>query len=261
MHLQQLFDFENRSVLVTGGSRGLGLEIAEGFVQMGAQVVISARSQEDLESARSHLEHRGGTRVIAIVNDLALPEGPAALAESALGKCGKIDVLINNAGRGWASPAESMPSDALRKLMRLNVEAPFELSAEIARRSMIPRGQGRIINIASALGLRTRMPMAGREPMAGYASSKAAMLHMTRALAAEWGRYGITVNAIAPGPFPSRMNSTLADVEADFVGRTPTGRLGRHGDLMAAAIYFASDAAAHTTGQTLAIDGGMSLVM
>lgn len=174
---------------------------------------------------------------------------------------GAIDILVNNAGRGRAEPAESMSIDVLRDLMRLNIEAPFELSAEIARRSMIPRGHGRIINVTSVLGLRTRMPMAERAPMAAYAISKAAAVHMTRALAAEWGRYGITVNSIAPGPFPSQMNSTLADVQDVFLGRTPTGRLGRKGDLAGAALYLGSDASSHTTGQILAIDGGMSLVM
>lgn len=260
MAISKLLDLSGRTVLVTGGSRGLGLEIAEGFAEMGAQVAVSARSAEDLDAARERLE-QFGARVFTVVNDLASLAGPAALVDAVLTHYGHIDVLVNNAGRGLAEPAETMAADKLHKLMRLNVEAPFELSAACARRSMIPRGHGRIINIGSILGLRTRMPAGARPPMAAYATSKAAMLHMTRALAAEWGRYGITVNAIAPGPFPSRMNTTLDTVEADFVARTPTGRLGREGDLKGAAIYLASDAAAHTTGQVLAIDGGMSLVM
>lgn len=254
------FDFSDRTVLVTGGSRGLGLEIAEAFVECGARVAISGRNEDDLQSARAHLE-RTGARVLALANDLSSPQGPSVLANAVLAELGSVDVLVNNAGRGWAEPAETMRPEVLRKLLRLNVEAPFELSAEIVRHSMKPRGRGRIVNIASILGLRTRMPAGARPPTAAYAISKAAMVHMTRALAAEWGRYGITVNAIAPGPFPSKMNATLDQVEADFVGRTPTGRLGQEGDLRGAALYLGSDAAAHTTGQILAIDGGMSLVM
>lgn len=260
MQLKQLLDLTGRTVLVTGGSRGLGLEMAEGFAEMGAQIALSARSADELAGAKAHME-RQGARVFTVANDLAQPDGPAQLADAVLAHYGAIDVLVNNAGRGWAAPAETLAPEVWRKLMRLNVDAAYELSAEVARRSMIPRGRGRIVNIASALGLRTRMPSANRPPMAAYATSKAALVHMTRALAAEWGRYGITVNAIAPGPFPSKMNATLADVETDFLSRTPTGRLGREGDLKGAAVYLASDAAAHTTGQVLAIDGGMSLVM
>ena len=257
---QQLFGLQGRVALVTGGSRGLGLEIAAGLAAMGARLAISARKPEDLDAAREQLQAQG-TEVLTVANDLAAPEGPRQLADAVLAHYGAVDVLVNNAGRGWAEPAEQMPPERLRQLMRLNAESPFELSAELARRSMIPRGWGRVINVASILGLRTRMPAGARPPMAAYATSKAAAVHMTRALAAEWGRYGITVNAIAPGPFPSRMNSSLGTVEADFISRTPTGRLGRDGDLRGAAIFFASDAAAHVTGQVLAVDGGQSLVM
>lgn len=257
---QQLFGLQGRVALVTGGSRGLGLEIASGLAAMGARIAISARSAEDLAAARQQLEAQGA-EVFTVVNDLCAPDGPVKLADAVLAHYGAVDVLVNNAGKGWAEPAETMPRKRLTQLMALNAEAPFELSAELARRSMIPRGWGRVINVASILGLRTRMPAGARPPMAAYATSKAAAVHMTRALAAEWGRYGITVNAIAPGPFPSRMNTTLDTVEADFISRTPAGRLGRDGDLKGAAIFFASDAAAHITGQVLAVDGGQSLVM
>lgn len=260
MLLKDLFNLSGRVVLVTGGSRGLGLELAEGFAETGARLALAARSADELASARQRLETFGAA-VFTVTADLAQPDSPARLADAVLAHFGDIDVLVNNAGRGWAEPAETMSPEVWRKLMRLNVDAAYELSAEVARHSMIPRRRGRIINIASALGLRTRMPNPARPPMAAYATSKAALVHMTKALAAEWGRYGLTVNAIAPGPFPSRMNATLGDVESDFISRTPTGRLGREGDLKGAAVYLASDAAAHTTGQVLAIDGGMSLVM
>lgn len=260
MQVKQLFDLTGRTALITGGSRGLGLEMAEALAQLGARVAIAARSESELAKAQAQLEQQGA-QAFTIAADLADPDGPRRIAHAAMASLGSIDILVNNAGRGWAQAAEEVTPEAWRKVMRLNVDAAYELSTEAARCSMIPRGRGRIINISSALGLRTRMPMEHRAPMAAYATSKAAVLHMTRALAAEWGRYGITVNAIAPGPFPSKMNATLADVEVDFVSRTPTGRLGRHGDLMGAAAYLASDASDHTTGQVLAIDGGMSLVM
>lgn len=260
MSLKAMLDLTGRTALVTGGGRGLGLEMAEGLAEMGAKIAISGRSSEELESAREQLE-RLGAEVFVVVNDLSKAEGPSTLAETVIKHYGCIDVLVNNAGRGWAEPAEEMSSEMWRKLMRLNVDAVYELSTAVARLSMIPQQYGRIINIASGLGLRTRMPNPKRPPMAAYATSKAALVHMTRALAAEWGRYGITVNAIAPGPFPSKMNSTLQEVETDFIARTPTGRLGRHGDLMGTAVLLASNAAAHTTGQIIAIDGGMTLVM
>lgn len=257
---QQLFDLTGRTALVTGGSRGLGLQIAEALGEMGARVVLAARKQGDLDAAVAHLGTRG-IAASAVAADMASESGVAMLAEAALERLGHIDILVNNAGATWAAPAEDYPLEAWDKLMNLNVRSIFLLSQAVGRRSMIPRGQGRIINVASIAGFAGNAPDSPMKTLA-YNTSKAALMNFTRTLAGEWGRYGITVNAIAPGFFPSKMTKgLLADAgEDNMIKSVPLQRLGDEEDLKGVAALLASDAAKHITGQVIAVDGGDSAV-
>jgi gluconate 5-dehydrogenase len=257
---QQLFDLSGRTALVTGGSRGLGLQIATALGEMGARVVLSARKQADLDAAVDHLGTRG-IAASAIAADMASESGVAALAAAALEQQGAIDILVNNAGATWAAPAEDFPLDAWDKVMNLNVRSIFLLSQAVGRQSMIPRRQGRIINVASIAGFAGNAPDSPMKTLA-YNTSKAALMNFTRALAGEWGAYGITVNAIAPGYFPSKMTKGLLAQagEENLVRSVPLQRLGDDEDLKGVAAFLASDAAKHVTGQVIAVDGGNSAV-
>lgn len=256
MGIRELFELKGRVALVTGGSRGLGLQIAQGLGEMGAKIAISARKGAELEQAKLRLANLG-IETLTVVNDLAKPEQVPALVEAVAGHYGKIDILVNNAGTSWGAPAEEHPIDAWNRVMNLNVTGVFMLSQAVANRCFIPQRSGNIIVIASTAALRAGLQMKA----VAYYSSKAAALHLTRALAGEWGPHGIRVNAICPGFFPSKMTGALLErIEASVIERTPLGRLGGDSDLMGAAVYLASDASRHVTGQYIAVDGGASSV-
>ncbi len=257
MHSKDLFDLTGQTALVTGGSRGLGLQIAEALGDFGAKLVIVSRKQGDLDEASAQLKARGHD-VSAIAADLSKPEQVEAVAGEACARLGQIDILVNNAGATWGSPAEEHPLEAWDKVMNLNVRSIFLLSQAVAKRSMIPRRHGRILNVASIAGLKGNPP--GTMQTIAYNTSKGALVNFTRALAGEWGKYGITVNALAPGMFPSKMTKgTLEQVGVDQLAqRAPLQRIGDDDDLKGAAVLFASRASKHITGQILAIDGGVS---
>ena len=257
--IQQLFDLSGRTALITGGSRGLGLQIAEALGEAGAKVMLSSRKAADLEEAVAQLSQRGiDARWIAA--DAARPEEAQRVCRETLERIGPVDILVNNAGAAWGAPAEDMAIAAWDKVMNLNIRSLFVFSQAIAKLSMIPRKQGRIINIASIAGLAGNPP--GMETIA-YNTSKGAVINFTRALAAEWGEHGITVNAIAPGFFPSKMTqATLTHFGAEaMAAKAPLRRLGDDDDLKGAAVLLASAAGKHITGQTLVIDGGVSCVI
>lgn len=257
--VQQLFDLTGRTALITGGSRGLGLQIAHALGEAGARLMISARKPVELEAAASELK-AAGIAVAWRAADSSRDDEVIALAESAMAHLGEVDILINNAGTSWGAPAEDYPIEAWDKVMNLNVRGLFLLTREIAKRSMIPRQSGRIVNIASvsALGANVDVMQA-----AGYNASKGAVMSLTRALAAEWGRYGITVNALAPGFFMSKMSRrVMARHGPEGLTRAvPLGRIGDDEDLKGAVLLFASDAGKHITGQFLPVDGGVSAVV
>jgi NAD(P)-dependent dehydrogenase (short-subunit alcohol dehydrogenase family) len=255
--VQQLFDLTGRVALVTGGSRGLGLQIAEALGEAGAKVMLSSRKAADLEEAAAHLSDKGiDARWIAA--DASNPDDARRIVTETLERLGHIDVLVNNAGAAWGAPAEDHPLEAWDKVMNLNIRSLFVISQAAAKLSMIPRKQGRIINIASIAGLGGNPP--GMETLA-YNTSKGAVVNFTKALAAEWGEHGITVNALAPGFFPSRMTKgTLESMGDELVKHAPLRRLGDDDDLKGAALLFASAAGKHITGQVLAVDGGVSSV-
>ncbi len=256
---RRLFDLDGRTALITGGSRGLGLQMAEAVGDYGARVLISARKSDELEKAEAHLKARG-IEVDWVVADTGKEDSIASLVDAAIARLGHVDILINNAGASWGAAAEDFPLEAWDKVFNLNIRGLFLLTQQIARRSMIPRGSGRIINIASIAGLRGN-PLGAMKTIA-YNTTKGALVNFTRTLAGEWGPYGITVNAIAPGFFPTRMSKGLIDNigEETLKGMSPLQRLGDDEDLKGATLLFASDAGKHITGQILAVDGGVSAV-
>jgi gluconate 5-dehydrogenase len=256
--IQQLFNLEGRTALVTGGSRGLGLQLARALGEAGAKVMLSSRKAGDLEEAAADLQAAGiDTRWIAA--DCSREEDIRKLADQTLERMGDVDILVNNAGAAWGAPAEDHPVEAWDKVMNLNIRGYFILSQQIAKRSMIPRRQGRIINIASIAALGGNPP---EMQTVAYNTSKGAVVTFTQALACEWGQYRINVNAICPGFFPSRMTQgTLERIgEQKLAAHAPLQRLGDDEDLKGAALLFASDAGKHITGQWLAVDGGVSVI-
>jgi gluconate 5-dehydrogenase len=256
---QELFSLAGKTALVTGGSRGLGLQMAEALGEQGARVVLSARKQAELDEAVAHLKERG-IDASAIAADLSQESQVQPLVDEAIRRLGHIDILVNNAGASWGAPAEDYPVEAWDKVMNLNIRSIFLVSQAVGKASMIPRQYGRIINISSIAGLAGNRP--GTMKTLAYNTSKGAVVNFTRTLAGEWGRYGITVNSIAPGFFPSRLTKGVLDTfGADTLAKdAPLGRIGDDEDLKGATILFASDAGKHITGQTLAVDGGVSAV-
>ena len=257
--IQQLFNLKGKTALVTGGSRGLGLQMAHALGEAGAKVMLSSRKAGDLEQACAELQSAGiDARWIAA--DCAKESEIVRLADETLQRMGDVDILVNNAGAAWGAPAEDHPVDAWDKVMNLNVRGYFILSQQIAKKSMIARRSGRIINIASIAGLNGNP--AGLNTIA-YNTSKGAVINFTRALAAEWGKYNITVNAICPGFFPSKMTiGTLKAIgEEKLAAGAPLKRLGDDEDLKGLCVLYASDAGKHITGQWLAVDGGVSVVL
>lgn len=257
--LKKAFDLTGKTALITGGSRGLGLQIAEALGEQGAKIILSSRKAADLEQAKAHL---AGLGIDAdwIAADCAKDEDVTRLAQEALAKLGRIDILINNAGATWGAPAEDHPIEAWDKVMNLNIRSLFLLSQQIGKLSMIPNRYGRIVNLASIAGLRGS---AGAMQTIAYNTSKGAVVNFTRALAGSWGPYGITVNALAPGFFPSKMTSgTLKSIGMEkLTAGVPLERIGDEDDLKGAALLFASDAGKHITGQILAVDGGVTAVL
>ena len=257
--IQHLFNLEGRTALVTGGSRGLGLQIAEALGEAGAKILLTSRKAGDLEEAAAHLQAKGiDTRWVAA--DASVPEDAQRVVAEAMQRLGQIDILVNNAGATWGAPAEAHPLAAWDKVMNLNVRSLFVFSQAVANASMIPRRFGRIINVASIAGLGGNPP--AMQTIA-YNTSKGAVVNFTRALAGEWGRHGITVNALAPGFFPSKMTQgLLATLGAEnMAAHAPLNRLGDDDDLKGAALLFASAAGKHITGQILAVDGGVSALV
>lgn len=256
MGTRSLFDLAGKAALVTGGSRGLGLQIAEGLGEMGCKMAITARKADELKEAEKHLAARG-IEVLTIVNDLSKHEAIPALVDQVLARFGAIDILVNNAGATWGAPAEEYPDEAWRKVMTLNIDAMFFLSREVGRKHMIAKRAGKIVNVASIAGLYGGPP---DMHTIAYNTSKGAAVNFTRALASEWGVYNINVNAVCPGFFPTKMaRGVLERIGERVKGATPLKRLGGDEDLKGVVVFLASEAARHITGQCIAVDGGVSV--
>jgi NAD(P)-dependent dehydrogenase (short-subunit alcohol dehydrogenase family) len=256
--LKQLFDLSSRVALITGGSRGLGLQIAEALGEFGAAVVLVARKEDELAAAAAALAQKG-VKAFTIAVDLGGEADFTALVERALSLAGRIDILVNNAGATWGAPAEDYPIQAWEKVMGLNVTSLFRLTQAVAKAAFLPQHKGAVINVASIEGLKGHSPH--HAPTVAYNTSKGAVINLTRALAAEWGPRGVRVNALAPGFFPTKMTYVALDAMGEeIIKATPLGRLGGDDDLKGAALLLASDAGAHITGQTIVVDGGVTIV-
>jgi NAD(P)-dependent dehydrogenase (short-subunit alcohol dehydrogenase family) len=256
MSLKQLFNLTGRTALVSGGSRGLGLQIAEALGEQGARVVLVARKAAELDAAKAHLAARVGIDALPLVCDLSDVAAIPPLVERAIAAAGPIDILVNNAGTTWGAPTLEHPLEAWNKVVTLNLTAMFVLSQEVGRRCMVPRRRGKIINIASILGL-VGGGDRGRAPTLAYNTTKGGVVSFTRSLAVEWAQYAINVNAIAPGFFPTKMTQGVLETAGDAIAdRTPLRRIGGAEDLKGLVALFASDAGAFITGQIVAVDGG-----
>lgn len=253
MDVRQLFDLTGKVAFITGGSRGLGLQMAEALGEMGCKIAITARKQFELDEAAKQLTNCG-IEVLTIAGDLSQFDSIPSMVDLALAKYGTIDILVNNAGASWGAPAADHSLEAWNKVMNLNVTAMFILSQYVGKNVFIPNKAGKIINIASVAGLSGGSSDA---PSVAYHTSKAAALNLTRALALEWGPHNICVNAICPGYFPSKMTyGTLEVIGEALIAKTPLRRLGGDEDLKGTVVFLASNASRHITGQYIAVDGG-----
>ncbi|HEX6267284.1 MAG TPA: SDR family oxidoreductase [Burkholderiales bacterium] len=256
--MQQLFDLRGKTALVTGGSRGLGLQMAEALGEMGAKIAITARKKDELEEAVSHLT-KSGIGAVSYVCDIGKRDAIGPLVDAVLGRFGKVDILVNNAGATWGAPAEDHPLEAWDKLVNVNLTGAFVLAQLVGKRSMIPAKWGRIINIASIAGLMGQDKRIVQT--IAYNATKGGLVNFTRALAAEWGEHGITVNAICPGFFPSKMTKATLGTTGELIRDwTPTKRLGNDEDLKGLVVLLASEASRHITGQAIAVDGGATVI-
>jgi NAD(P)-dependent dehydrogenase (short-subunit alcohol dehydrogenase family) len=254
--VQQLFDLTGRVAIVTGGSRGLGQEFAEGLGEAGASLMLCARREQWLAPTLEELRGRG-FRVEGKICDVSNPQQVQEVVDATVAAFGRVDILINNAGVSWGERPETMALDRWKSVLDTNLTGAF-LFAQAAGRVMLEARSGSIINIASVAGLRS----ATHGPhYAGYVASKAGLMGLTRELAASWGPQGVRVNAIAPGFFHSRLaDPVIQVVEPEIQRRNPIPRVGDAGELKGVALFLASDASSYVTGQTIAVDGGGTIV-
>jgi gluconate 5-dehydrogenase len=253
--IQELFALTGRVAIVTGGSRGLGEEMAEGLAEAGAALMICARREQWLTPTLERLAARG-FRAEGLVADVSNPADVQAVVDRTMSIYGRVDILVNNAGVSWGAAPEEMPLDKWQKVIDVNLTGAF-LFAQAAGREMLKRGYGRIINVSSIAGLHAAVH---GPHYAAYAASKAGLMGLTRELAASWGRHGIRVNAIAPGFFRSRLaDPVLPLVEPSITATCPIPRIGAEGELKGVCVFLASDASNYITGQTVIVDGGRTI--
>ncbi|MDJ0785571.1 MAG: SDR family oxidoreductase, partial [Myxococcota bacterium] len=253
--MKDLFSVEGKRVVVTGGTRGIGMMIARGFVENGASVIVASRKADACKEAAETLGQHG--ECIGIPADLGSEAGATALAAAVGEHFSGVDVLVNNAGANWGAPLESYPDDAFDKVLALNVKGPFHLTVKLLpllRKAAAERPPARVINIGSIDGI--QVPML--ETYA-YSSSKAAVHHLTRVMARKLAGEAVTVNAVAPGPFQSKMMAATLEQFGDQIAAScPLGRIGADEDMAGVAIYLSSKAGAYVTGAVIPVDGGIS---
>ncbi len=253
--IQELFALTGRVAIVTGGSRGLGEEMAEGLAEAGAALMICARREQWLTPTLERFAARG-VRIEGLVADVSNPADVQAVVEKTMAAYGRIDILVNNAGVTWGARPEEMPLDKWQKVIDVNLTGAF-LFSQAAGREMLKREYGRIINVSSIAGLHAAVH---GPHYAAYAASKAGLMGLTRELAASWGRQNIRVNAIAPGFFHSRLaDPALPLAEPGIKASSPIPRIGAEGELKGVCVFLASDASNYITGQTIVVDGGRTI--
>jgi NAD(P)-dependent dehydrogenase (short-subunit alcohol dehydrogenase family) len=255
--IKELFDLTGRVAIITGGSRGLGEEISEGLGEAGASLMLLARREQWLSPAVDAMKQRG-FRCEGALCDVSKPAEVEAVVKETVSTYGQVDILVNNAGVTWGAPAETMPFEKWQQVLEVNLTGAF-LFSQACGREMIKRKYGRIINVASIAGLKSSMPNGIH--YAGYASSKAGLLGLTRELAAQWAPHNIRVNAIAPGFFPTRMTEKVLEAAQPYIeSGIPMGRVGNPGELKGVAVFLAAGASGYITGQTIVVDGGATVV-
>ena len=255
VNMVDLFSLKGRTALVTGGSRGIGKMIAQGFIAQGARVYISSRKAEACERTAAELSEGGGA-CIPLPMDVSTVEGAKALATAYGSHEAKLDILVNNAGAAWLAEFDSFPEKGWDKVMNLNVKAPFFLTQALhaaLKNSATKEKPAKVINIASIDGIYLTP-----QETYSYAASKSGLIQLTRLLAARLIKDGIVVSAIAPGPFRSDMNILARDHEDEVAARVPARRIGRNEDMAGAAVYLASRAGDYVVGSTLTVDGGVA---
>jgi NAD(P)-dependent dehydrogenase (short-subunit alcohol dehydrogenase family) len=251
---KRLFDLTGRTAIVTGGSIGLGRQMAEGLAEMGANLVLCARNQERCEEAAERLR-RLGVKAVPLPCDVKDQASVQEVVSATLSQFGQIDILINNAGISWGAPAEELRLEDWNKVIETNLTGTF-LCAQAVGRVMIHQRRGKIINIASIAGLGGAPP---ELPAIGYHASKGGVISFTKDLACKWAVHNIQVNAIAPGWFPTHMSNRVLERHGDvFLSHIPMRRFGSDHDLKGAAVFLASDASSYVTGHVLVVDGGQS---
>ncbi len=257
MNVMDLFKLDGKTAIVTGGGRGLGAQIAEGFAEAGANVVLCSRKVEACEEMAEKLKQHG-VRTLALECDVTKPEDVERVVRKTLEEFGTIDILVNNSGATWGASVLEMPLDAWRKVLDVNITGTF-LMSQAAGEAMVKQGSGKIINIASVAGL------GGIDPRLmdtiGYNTSKGAVITFTKDLAAKWGQHNINVNALAPGFFPTKMSRGLIEKGGnELLNLTPLNRFGTDEDLKGAALFLASKASDYVTGDVIIVDGGMHAI-
>ena len=253
--IQELFALTGRVAIVTGGSRGLGEEMAEGLAEAGASLMLCARREQWLMPTLERFAARG-MRAEGVVADVSSPSDVQAVVDKTMAAFGRIDILVNNAGVSWGAPPEDLPLDKWQKVIDVNLTGAF-LCAQAAGREMLKRQYGRIINVSSIAGLHAAV---NGPHYAAYAASKAGLMGLTRELAASWGRQNIRVNAIAPGFFHSRLaDPAIPLAEPAIKASSPIPRIGAEGELKGVCVFLASDASNYITGQTIIVDGGRTI--
>lgn len=254
MNIKQLLDLSGRVAIITGGSIGLGRQMAEGLAEMGANVALCARKKERCEQAAHELQQLG-VKALALGCDVKNPADVQKLADEVVAQFGRIDILINNAGTSWGAPVEDMKLEDWNKVIETNLTGTF-LCSQAVGKVMLRQKRGKIINIASVSGLGGAPP---ELPAIGYHASKGGVIAFTKDLACKWATHNIQVNAIAPGWFPTHMSNRVLERYKDFfLERIPMKRFGTDHDLKGAAVFLASGASDYVTGHVLVVDGGQT---
>ena len=254
MHVKQLFELTGRVAIVTGGSIGLGRQMAEALAEMGANIALCARKRERCEKAAEELQ-KLGVKTLALGCDVKNPAEIQQVVDATMAKFGRIDILINNAGTSWGAPVEEMRLEHWNKVIETNLTGTFLFSQAVGK-IMISQRRGKIINIASVAGLGGAPP---EFQAIGYHASKGGVIIFTKDLACKWGIHNIQVNSIAPGWFSTNMSQVLIERNKEtFLRSIPLRRFGNENDLKGAAVFLASDASDYVTGHVLVVDGGQS---